>query len=90
MVSEFSLDLFWQGNGDGWTLSNQDFDWFAPILGELVTRDFLQLRFTFWTSFAQSAFQNELDQGLRQGLPMYLVWNYNPNHSNVCAITHHV
>ena len=68
MVSELSLDLFWATNGIIWTQPDLDFDWFGAILGAFLTTQSVVLVSLFKRVSPKSAFQNELDQRVRQGL----------------------
>ena len=70
MVSELSSDLFSQANNVIWTKPYLGFDWFGTILGAFLSTESVVPRFTFQASFSQSAFQNKLDQRVRQGLPI--------------------
>ena len=69
MVSDLSLDLFWAANDIIWIQPDQDVDWFGAILGAFVTTQSVVLVSLFKRISLKSAFQNELDQRVRQGLP---------------------
>ena len=68
MVSDLGLDLLGAANDIIWTQPDLGFNWFGAILGAFVTTQSVVLVSLFKRVSPKSAFQNELDQRVRQGL----------------------